>query len=102
VPPEKVKPLMIAPADPVWSSSVLTAGFAGVMIDSVADRPHALTPLGAPLSVTPLVEHDVFGIGPRRHVDSVAGAGGVNGGLNGSEATATRGFRKVSSQKMIS
>jgi len=73
------------------------------MIDSVADRPHCVDARLAPFERHALVEHDVFGIGPRRHVDSVAGAGGVNGGLNGSEATATRGVHaKCPSQKMIS
>ena len=42
---------MIEPAEPVRSSSVLTNGFRGVTIDSLATRPRASMPACAPSNV---------------------------------------------------
>src|ERR1041385_6728412 len=52
LPPRKVKPSMIDPAEPLRSSSVLVVGTSGVTIASLATRPRASTPHCAPRSVT--------------------------------------------------
>jgi len=55
VPPTKVKPLMIEPAEPVWNSSVPFVGISGIRIDSLAMRPQAATVAWAPSSARLLV-----------------------------------------------
>ena len=51
VPPRKVNPSMIEPAEPVWSSRVPFVGIRGLKIDLLATRPHASTPFWAPSNV---------------------------------------------------
>ena len=54
VPPANVNPLMIESADPVLSSTIITAGASGLTIDSLATRPLASTPACAPSRLTVL------------------------------------------------